>query len=894
MRSFAQATGEPRVLFDAVARRAGEALDACCGVGLLSDDGARLVPTAFHDRDPAVIELISRIAADAELRLEAHHLLAQALRSGQALHLPSLSPEMVSARVPRAEAQAAVLRLGVRSALFVPMHARGEAVGGFILVRYGAAALPFDDDDLDFAQNLADHAALAVKNAQLLARARAELVERDRLELRLRLLSGLGAEFTAAWNNHERLFDLVARRLGEVLGGICVLRFVSGDRTWMADLGAAYHPDPDVERAIRELALAWPQRADQGIAARVLHTGQAVRIPKMTPSALAALVEERFRPLIESLGITSLMAIPLRAQGDIVAVAGLLRSDADRPCTEDDLALFEDIAAHATLAIINARLFAEVQRELAERKRMADRLGLLSELSKELLGASGDARGLLALVARRVAEVVGEVCSIRMIAPGGEYLEADGVVHDPDSGRIAPAVRDIAAAPQRLGEGVAGRVAVSGETVLIPTLDEAFLSSLEPRYRAFCESLGIRSLIAVALREQTRVLGVAVVFRSRRDDPYTDADRRLLEDIAAHASLAIVNSRQLEAEQVLRRNFLEAAPDPVLILDAAGNIVLVNTQTEAMFGYPRAELIGRPIELLMPAQLHAGPGLDLFARRKDGSELSAELSFAPIDTAAGRLMAVTVRDATERRRELEDRNRKTQEANRLKSEFLANMSHELRTPLNAIIGFAALMHAGRAGPMADLHKEYLGDILSSARHLLQLINDILDLAKVEAGRVEVRPEPVDLPRLAGEVRDILRGLAADKGLQFTVEVAISGATVDPRMLKQILYNFLSNAIKFTPGGGRVALRITGTDGELRVDVEDTGIGIKPEDMSRLFVEFQQLDASTTKRHPGTGLGLALTRRLAELHGGRVEVKSTPGVGSTFSAIMPREVAAFRG
>ncbi|HEY3886422.1 MAG TPA: ATP-binding protein, partial [Vicinamibacterales bacterium] len=229
-----------------------------------------------------------------------------------------------------------------------------------------------------------------------------------------------------------------------------------------------------------------------------------------------------------------------------------------------------------------------------------------------------------------------------------------------------------------------------------------------------------------------------------------------------------------------------------------------------------------------------------------------------------------------------------QEASRLNSEFLANMSHELRTPLNANIGFADLMHRGKVEP-AD-HHEYLGDILTSSRHLLQLINDVLDLAKIESGKMEFRPEAVDLTKLVGEVRDILRGLAASKRLRVetTIEPDVATVIVDPARVKQILYNYLSNAIKFTPEDGSIHVRITAEDATLfRIDVEDTGIGITTEQLGQLFVEFQQLDASTAKKYQGTGLGLALTKRLVEAHGGRVLVRSVPGQGSTFSAILPR-------
>jgi signal transduction histidine kinase len=173
-----------------------------------------------------------------------------------------------------------------------------------------------------------------------------------------------------------------------------------------------------------------------------------------------------------------------------------------------------------------------------------------------------------------------------------------------------------------------------------------------------------------------------------------------------------------------------------------------------------------------------------------------------------------------------------------------------------------------------------------------LINDILDLAKVESGRLEFRPEEVELAQLTSEVRDTLRGLAAKKHLRIEIELdeEVRKVVIDPGRVKQILYNYLSNAIKFTPVGGRIVVRIAADGPSLfRIDVEDTGVGISPEQLGKLFVEFQQLDGSAAKRYQGTGLGLALTKRIAEAQGGRVAVRSTPSQGSTFTAILPRDV-----
>ncbi|HTQ03288.1 MAG TPA: ATP-binding protein [Polyangiaceae bacterium] len=358
------------------------------------------------------------------------------------------------------------------------------------------------------------------------------------------------------------------------------------------------------------------------------------------------------------------------------------------------------------------------------------------------------------------------------------------------------------------------------------------------------------------------------------------------------------------------RALVESAPDAMVVLDPDGLVLVVNAQAEKLFGFARAELIGQAVEILVPERFRArhsghrghyfgdprarpmGAGLELFARKRDGTEFAAEISLSPIATPAGTLVTAAIRDVSERKRNLDEQNRRMQEANRLKSEFLANMSHELRTPLNAVIGFAKLLYAGKAGPLTETQTEYLGDILNSSQHLLELINDILDLAKVESGRHELHVEEVAPTRIATEIKDILRGLAADKQLELRVEVSPDLATVrvDQKMLKQILYNYLSNAIKFTEEGGRVAMRIVPEgDQHFRIDVEDTGIGIRAVDIERLFVEFQQLDSSAAKRYPGTGLGLALTKRVVEAQGGSVSVRSTIGLGSTFSAILPRVV-----
>jgi PAS domain S-box-containing protein len=372
------------------------------------------------------------------------------------------------------------------------------------------------------------------------------------------------------------------------------------------------------------------------------------------------------------------------------------------------------------------------------------------------------------------------------------------------------------------------------------------------------------------------------------------------------------------------RGLLESVPDAIIMVNKTGRIVLVNSHAEELFGYSRDELAGRPVEDLLPSRYRdghighrthyfsepraraMGAGLELFASRKDGTEFPVEISLSPLKTEEGMFAMSAIRDITDRKKlqeelhrknqALEEQNRLIQQANRLKSEFLANMSHELRTPLNGIIGFAEIMHDGRVGPVSADHKECLQDILTSARHLLQLINDVLDLSKVEAGRLEFAPEKIDPVVLVGEVRDVVRTLAARKRIRLKIEIDPSLAEIvaDPRSLKQVLYNYVSNALKFTPDEGEVVIRIKPeTADEFRIEVQDTGVGIRPQDISRLFVEFQQLDTGSSKQYPGTGLGLALTKRIIEAQGGRVGLSSTPGKGSVFHATLPRIYAALQ-
>lgn len=401
-----------------------------------------------------------------------------------------------------------------------------------------------------------------------------------------------------------------------------------------------------------------------------------------------------------------------------------------------------------------------------------------------------------------------------------------------------------------------------------------------------------------------------------------DYNRKKIEN-----ELAASETRWREAS-LYTRTLIEASLDPLVTISKYGKISDVNKATEMAIGIPREKLIGKDFSIYFTDPEMAKKG---FAETfKTGFTRDFPLAFK---NPAGEIRNVicnavlykdlngniaglfaAARDITERKKseekmiqyaseleklqnellllnnDLEEQAFFLKQVNRAKSVFLANMSHELRTPLNSIIGFTEMMYKGIAGPVNPQHKEYLKEVVTSAQHLLHLINDLLDLSKIEAEKMEQRPVPCFLNKILQDVTQSMSLFISEKKMKYETYIdptLMEEVMIDPDRLKQILYNYLSNAVKFTPPCGNITVKIIPeNENFFRIDVSDTGIGISKNDMGKLFSMFTQLNVSYSKQYQGIGLGLALTRKLVEMMHGRVDVVSELGKGSTFSAILP--------
>lgn len=431
---------------------------------------------------------------------------------------------------------------------------------------------------------------------------------------------------------------------------------------------------------------------------------------------------------------------------------------------------------------------------------------------------------------------------------------------------------------------------------------------------ALGDSSGVQRLEASheesqALREDGTPIPVSLSLTSfRRDD-------------GVHHLLNLVDLQQRKRDEERFRNVVEASPNAFLLFDHDGRIVMVNRQTELLFGFSRQELLGQPVELLIPESMRKtyhevrhrfaqepesrrlGDNRELFGRHRDGRLLPVEIGLSPLRSGEEQLVQAVVIDIAHRKaaeRRLRDQANELIVANRYKSEFLANMSHELRTPLNSILILSDQLRQNAASNLTDKQVRHADIIHRAGQDLLQLINDVLDLAKIEAGHMQIKPEPLDVAELLAEVVIGLEPMAEQNGLTLKsrIDPDVPASIISDRArLQQILRNLVTNALKFTEQGSvdihvaRRAAEQPADEDTLQICVTDTGIGIAEDQHERIFQAFQQIDGSISRQYGGTGLGLAIARQLAEVLGGGIQLRSAPGQGSSFTVEVPLKLAA---
>ena len=659
------------------------------------------------------------------------------------------------------------------------------------------------------------------------------------------------------------LFD---EALGYDFVAVLLVDQASGDRVLVASEGW--------KKAPANLRI----RPGQGLSERPLLDGRLHYTPRVTK-------ETRYLPTRNE---GSEVDVPILANRQLV---GVLVLESDRPDVfgADDFAILTAAAQQAGIAIGRVRLLA------AERSR-ADEQEALRATMADLAGRL-DLGTLLSAVLERAVRLLGvSHGELAIYHADQEELE---IVASHNIGR-----KDTTGTRMKLGEGAMGHAARTHEPLLIPNYREWTGRSVQ------YASADFYSVMVAPLLVGGHLVGAIAVMDRNPERQFGANDLRLLNLFAPQAAIAIENARLFTAAEHQRQYFQELVgnnPVAIVTLDTLENVVSCNPAFEQLYGYSQAEMIGRNLDDLITNEATRSEAVAYTKqtlarrtvkvvsqrRRKDGTLVDVEVLGVPVMVNGRRVGAMALyHDITA----LLQARREAEEASKAKSRFLASVSHELRTPLNAIIGYSELLkeEVEELG-VAQLGGD-LGRIEASGRHLLSLINDILDLSKVEAGKMELYLETFDVGAMVEAVRATVQPLVEKNANRLVFEGADAAGSMhaDRTKLTQMLLNLLANAMKFTREG-TVTLRIAregrGNGERVVFRVSDTGIGMTEEQMGRLFEAFAQADASTASRYGGTGLGLAITKRLSELMGGNVRVESTPGAGSTFILTLPATVRA---
>jgi len=849
------------------------------------------------------------------------------IKTKEVLIIPDLAAEQVY--LERDPAVVAVVeKAGARSIIAVPMLREGELVG--LIIVFHQEIRPFTDKQISLLQNFAAQAVIAIENARLLNELRESLQQQTATSEVLSVISSSGGELESVFNSMLKN----ATRICEAKFGAMYFREGDDFRT-VAMHGA---PQALVDARLHKLRHPGPNTA----LGRTVQTKDAVQIEDIAADQAYTERDPQRVAAVELGGVRTLLSVPLLKDDEVIGAISIYR-DVVRLFADKQIELVKNFAAQAVIAIENARLLNEL------RQRTTDLTESLEQqtATSEVLNVISSSPGELEPVFQTILEKAVRICDAKF----GNLFRFDGEKLHPAAQFNTPAAlldaltrrgpfeatpgssldrvmrtKQVFHTAGMVAEAVRGLSPTLGgarSQVTVPMLKEDALIGAIVIYRqevrpftdkqmALVQNFAAQAVIAIenarllnelreSLQRQTATADVLkVISRSTFDlqnvlNTLVESAARLCEaDMATMHRQEGTNYRAIATYggppalrevglshpfaagrgSVLGRTVLERKP--IQVADVLADPEYSFQEAQQKIGYRTILAVpllreGYPIGAVVLMRKVVRPFTD--------KQIDLVTTFA--DQAGIAIENVRLFD------EIQDKSRQLEEASQHKSQFLANMSHELRTPLNAILGYTELMADGAYGEPSEKMLGILKRLEANGKHLLGLINDVLDLSKIEAGQLELELSDYCVQDIAQTVRSTLEPLAADKKLAFKLELApnLPPGHGDGRRLTQVLINLVGNAIKFTDAG-EVAIKAEANDGAFHVSVRDTGPGISAADQAKLFQEFQQADNAITRKKGGTGLGLAISKRIIEMHGGKIWVESQPGQGSTFTFTLP--------